>query len=91
MQSGPGVQISLFHISELFPLQKSTVLALISGAFQLGFIVFLLFRVMMHLLGLSLHQMAAWYCVPLAITLVIGFFVWPDEPCKSPVGTLGRQ
>jgi hypothetical protein len=67
-------------------LQKSTVLALISGAFQLGFIVFLLFRVLLHLLGLTLHQMAMWYCVPLVVALVIGFFIWPDVPCKSTVG-----
>ena len=40
---GPGVQSAIIHLSNLFPGSKSTATALITGSFQLSFIVFFLF------------------------------------------------
>ena len=60
--------------------QKSTILSLVSGAFQLGFVVFLVFRALVRWWGWTLHQLALGYCIPLLVLLVVGFFVWPDTP-----------
>jgi len=83
--AGPGAQISLFHLSELFPpKRKSTVLSVVTGAFQLGFVVFLGFRLAFTHLGLSLTTLAMLYCIPLAILLLLGGVLWPDYPCIPP-------
>jgi hypothetical protein len=82
---GPGAQISLFHLSELFPpKQKSTVLSVVTGAFQLGFCVFLLWRTAHHTWHISLATLAMLYCVPLALLMLLGGVLWPDRPCIPP-------
>ncbi len=79
-QAGPGVQISLFHLSELFPTRKSTVLSIVTGAFQLGFIVFLLFRMVSTQYDITLQHICWAYCVPLATLVCVGIIIWPDRP-----------
>ena len=83
--AGPGAQISLFHLSELFPpLQKSTVLSVVTGAFQLGFVVFMLFGLAYTHLHISVATLAIIYCIPLAFLLLLGGVLWPDAPCIPP-------
>lgn len=82
---GPGAQISLFHLSELFPpRQKSAVLSVVTGAFQLGFVVFLGFHTAHQYANLSLHTLSLLYCVPLGLLLLLGGALWPDAPCIPP-------
>lgn len=82
---GPGAQISLFHLSELFPMkQKSTVLSVVTGAFQLGFVVFLLFQQANARFHIDLADLALIYCVPLVAMLLLGGVMWPDAPCIPP-------
>ena len=40
---GAGIQSSLIHLSNLFPSWKSSATAIITGSFQLSFLVFYLF------------------------------------------------
>jgi len=77
--SGPGVQNALFHVSELFPHRKSTIMAIISGAFQLGFVVFLLLKQMWETFGITLRPMLMGYCVLLTALFILGLFIWPDR------------
>jgi hypothetical protein len=86
--AGPGAQISLFHLSELFPVrQKSTVLSIVTGAFQLGFAVFWLWHLAFTDLGLDLATLSMLYCVPLTVLLLLGGVLWPDAPCIPPEDT----
>ncbi len=78
--AGPGVQISLFHISQLFPNHKNTVLSIIAGAFQLSFIVFLGFRHSLSFFRISFNTLCLLYCVPLLLLLFIGLVIWPASP-----------
>jgi len=83
--AGPGAQISLFHLSELFEVsRKSTVLSTVTGAFQLGFVVFLLLHWASTTWGLSLATLALLYCLPLSVLLLAGGVLWPDRPCIPP-------
>src|SRR4051812_21144692 len=84
-QAGPGVQISLFHLSELFPSQKSTVLSIVTGAFQLGFVVFLCFRLVGEWLSIGVSKLCLLYCLPLSVVLLVGILVWPSQPLQSPL------
>jgi MFS family permease len=77
---GPGVQVSLFHLSNLFPNNTSSVTAMISGTFQLGFTIFLLFKFLTENLGIPLSYTCAGYAVLLMGMTVLGLFVWPDRP-----------
>ena len=81
---GPGVQISLFHISELFPNAKSTVLAIIAGAFQMSFTVFYVLRQTAIQLTLSVQQVIGAYTLILLALTACSVYVWPDAPCQSP-------
>lgn len=40
---GPGAQNAIIHLSNLFPAWKATATALITGSFQLSFVVFFIF------------------------------------------------
>eukprot|EP00475_Leptophrys_vorax_P043045 TRINITY_DN8162_c0_g1_i1.p1 TRINITY_DN8162_c0_g1~~TRINITY_DN8162_c0_g1_i1.p1 ORF type:complete len:495 (+),score=110.98 TRINITY_DN8162_c0_g1_i1:43-1527(+) len=77
---GPGVQVSLFHLSNLFPTRASSVTALISGTFQLGFTIFLIFKFVTERFEIPLSYTCAAYAIILVLLLAIGLFVWPDRP-----------
>jgi MFS family permease len=87
---GPGIQISLFHLSELFPNNKSTILAIVTGAFQLGFSIFLIFKLLFTYLTANLHYnpstvlqyMFGLYCLPLIVLLLLGLHIWPSHPVE---------
>lgn len=40
---GPGVQNAVIHLANLFPSRKGLVTAIITGCFQLSFVVFFIF------------------------------------------------
>lgn len=81
--SGSGVQISLFHLSELFPARKSTILAIVSGAFQLSFVVFMGIGKFIDITQLSLSDGFAIYLLPLTVALVCSIGIWPDAPVEG--------
>ncbi|GFH49247.1 hypothetical protein CTEN210_05723 [Chaetoceros tenuissimus] len=75
---GPGVQLSLIHLSNLYPGRENTALSFMTGTINLSFLVFPLianlwrvhqvsFQVMFHLLG-----------VLILVMVVLSFFFLPD-------------
>lgn len=78
--AGPGVQISLFHLAELFPGRKSSVLSIMAGAFQLSMAVFMVLLWLSHQFFASIHVVLAWYSALLLIITFIGIIVWPGRP-----------
>ncbi|GAB5371628.1 hypothetical protein AAMO2058_001596300 [Amorphochlora amoebiformis] len=79
---GPGASISCFHLSNLFPQVKNTVLSLFSGAFQLGFMVFMVFRSLIPYL--NRFQICVGYAVILFIIILAGLAVWPERSLTKP-------
>jgi hypothetical protein len=77
---GPGVQVSLFHLSNLFPKATNTVTTLISGTFQLGFTMFMVVKVMFERAEIPLYVSAFGYAALLVVLLIAGLLMWPDQP-----------
>ena len=50
------------------------------GAFQLGFVVFLLCRTISISYSIPLPSICMFYCIPLATLVIMGMAIWPDRP-----------
>eukprot|EP00468_Gymnochlora_sp_CCMP2014_P002783 CAMPEP_0167749132 /NCGR_PEP_ID=MMETSP0110_2-20121227/5228_1 /TAXON_ID=629695 /ORGANISM="Gymnochlora sp., Strain CCMP2014" /LENGTH=449 /DNA_ID=CAMNT_0007634233 /DNA_START=401 /DNA_END=1750 /DNA_ORIENTATION=+ len=79
---GPGASISCFHLSNLFPESKNSVLSLFSGAFQLGFMVFMIFRELVAYF--TRFQVCIAYAILLFVIIVIGLGAWPASSLTKP-------
>lgn len=77
---GPGAQSAIIHLSNLFPSWKATTTAIITGSFQLSFIVFLIFDQLWLWKNFSYSTLFFGYTVVCMLNGVISFFLWPDEP-----------
>mmetsp|Transcript_32067 Transcript_32067/g.42289 ORF Transcript_32067/g.42289 Transcript_32067/m.42289 type:complete len:465 (+) Transcript_32067:314-1708(+) len=76
---GPGVQCSVIHLSNLFPRSKSSITAVITGAFALSFTVFLIFNEMWRA-GAGYQQIFIGYSWYSMIYVVLSLIIWPDRP-----------
>lgn len=78
--SGPGVQLSGIHLSNLFPEAKALVTCFIVGALQLSFFIFTLFDLLYEHLGLSKAVIFNSYAFVVLLTLLGSWLVDPDTP-----------
>lgn len=77
---GPGVQSSIIHLSNLYPTHKATITSVITGSFNLSFIVFFVFDRLWALAGLSYQVIFLSYGAVCVVALGISLLLWPDKP-----------
>ena len=77
---GPGVQSAIVHLCNLFPANKGTATAFITGSFQLSFIVFLVFDQMWHFYQYSYQFLFTVYGCVCLCNMVLSTLLWPDAP-----------
>lgn len=77
---GPGVQSSIIHLSNLFPSWKATATALITGSFQLSFIIFFIFDQLWAIEKIAYQKLFFSYCGVCIINAIISLLLWPDVP-----------
>jgi hypothetical protein len=77
---GPGAQSAIIHLSNLFPSWKATTTAIITGSFQLSFIIFLIFDQLWAFENVSYHSLFLGYLVVCFLNALISLFFWPDSP-----------
>jgi MFS family permease len=77
---GPGVQSSIIHLSNLYPAAKATVTSIITGSFNLSFIVFFVFDRLWDKFGLSYQQLFLGYSAVCLAALLLSLLLWPDQP-----------
>ncbi len=77
---GPGVQSSIIHLSNLYPAAKATVTSIITGSFNLSFIVFFLFDRIWDKFGLTYQQIFLGYSAVCLVALIVSLLLWPDQP-----------
>jgi hypothetical protein len=80
VRAGPGAQSAIIHLSNLFPAWKSTMTAVITGSFQLSFVVFLVFDELWFFKQFSYRSLFLGYVAVCVFNVIISFFLWPDEP-----------
>jgi Major Facilitator Superfamily len=84
---GPGIQVSVVHISNLFPNRQFFVLSGLTGSMSLSFSVFSAFDYLWdkHAAeGMSVRHMFGGYAVLAIASLVASCVVWPDESFPPP-------
>ena len=90
---GPGVQSAIVHLCNLFPANKGTATAFITGSFQLSFIVFLVFDQMWHFYQYSYQFLFTVYGCVCLCNMVLSTLLWPvapysyEEPLVANVST----
>jgi hypothetical protein len=77
---GPGVQVSLFHFSNLFPESTTTVAASISGFFQTGFLVFLMYKITYGNHGVSISLLFYSHGLVILSFAFCSLVLWPMKP-----------
>jgi MFS family permease len=77
---GPGVQSAIVHLCNLFPGNKGTATAVITGSFQLSFIIFLIFDQLWHFYKYDYQMLFMGYAVVCLGNMLLSLLLWPDEP-----------
>ena len=77
---GPGVQSAIVHLSNLFPGNKATATALITGSFQLSFFIFYIFDQLWFYYEINYQVMFLGYGCLSAINMLLSLMLYPDEP-----------
>ena len=84
---GPGIQVSIVHVANLFPQNQYLLLSGLNGCMSLSFSVFTVFDIVWelsnHRIGIS--QLFGVYAILVAVpSLVASMWFWPDEPFEAP-------
>ncbi|KAL7994660.1 putative major facilitator superfamily, MFS transporter superfamily [Plasmopara halstedii] len=80
--SGPGIQLSGIHMSNLFPESTALVACLIVGGLQLSFLIFALISFAYMHLGMSMATIFEIYATVLLLSLVGTLLTEPDTPLE---------
>jgi MFS family permease len=80
---GPGIQVSVVHVSNLFRHRQFLVLSAVTGSMSLSFSVFAVFDWLWQQYrnkGVSVDKLFGVYAGIVAASLIASWRVWPDEP-----------
>jgi MFS family permease len=75
---GPGAQNAIIHLSNLFPYMKATATAIITGSFQLSFIIFFIFDYLWQR-SWDYRSIFLTYSIFCMFNIVLSALVWPDK------------
>ncbi|CAH0475720.1 unnamed protein product [Peronospora belbahrii] len=81
--SGPGIQLSGIHVSNLFPEATALVACFIVGGLQLSFLIFTLFDLAYMNLGMSMATIFKVYASALFLSLTGTLLTEPDIPFEA--------
>lgn len=88
---GPGVQNAIIHLGNLFPGWKASATAVITGSFQLSFVILFVFDQLFVFQQWTFRQLFLTYCLICSLNLIISVSFWPDVPYhhedKAPVAS----
>lgn len=80
---GPGIQLAVFHLANLFPDQQFTVMSCISGSVTISFVVFPIFDLLWERYGIGFRIMFRSYLIVIAFSALATQLLWPDEPYET--------
>mmetsp|Transcript_26080 Transcript_26080/g.30896 ORF Transcript_26080/g.30896 Transcript_26080/m.30896 type:complete len:561 (-) Transcript_26080:109-1791(-) len=77
---GPGVQNAVIHLANLFPSRKGLVTAIITGCFQLSFVVFFIFDQLWFFGNIDYRTLFIGHACLCFFALLTSIIFWPDQP-----------
>jgi len=82
---GPGVQNAVIHLANLFPSRKGLVTAIITGCFQLSFVVFFIFDQLWFYGNIDYRTLFFGHACLCFLSLLASLLLYPDIPFTSAV------
>jgi MFS family permease len=87
---GAGIQLSIQSVSALFPRNRSTAMASLSGAFQFASGFYLLFDVLNREANLALGGLMVFHCCLALAVCCLAFAMLPDQPFGTATSRTSR-
>jgi len=81
---GPGIQLSIVHICNLFPSNQYFALSSINGSISFSFLVFVAFGVIWEATDISFRALFGAHALIVYLSMILSWFVWPDRPYDMP-------
>mmetsp|Transcript_5518 Transcript_5518/g.7596 ORF Transcript_5518/g.7596 Transcript_5518/m.7596 type:complete len:553 (-) Transcript_5518:736-2394(-) len=81
---GAGSQISVIHLTNLFPSAKGLITSIFTSCFNLSYMVFLLFSKVWETSSITFHEMFFTYSLLGFACAIVGGMLFPDKPFGSP-------
>ena len=81
---GPGIQLSIVHLCNLFPSNQYLALTTINGSISFSFDVFAAFAAIWQATDISFRTLFGLHTCIIFLSLCVSWLVWPDETYESP-------
>jgi MFS family permease len=82
---GPGIQVSIVHLANLFPDNQYLVLSCLNGTISISFAVFAMFDWLWEKYpNVGFRSLFGYYALVVLVSLVASAIYWPDEPFEAP-------
>lgn len=84
---GPGVQVSIVHLANLFPKNQFLMLSLLNGTISFSFAVLAAFDYIWeaHPGAVNFRQLFGGFSLVIVGSLIASYFCWPDVPFQPPL------
>lgn len=78
---GPGIQISIVHLANLFPNNQFLVLSVLNGTISLSFMVFAIFDwVWLTYAPIDFRTLFSGFTLIVIVSMIGSLLFWPDSP-----------
>jgi len=89
---GPGIQVSIVHLANLFPKNQFTALAMLNGTISISMSVFAVFSWLWERYDwITYRILFGYFNIPVLLSLGASLVVWPDYSFKPPPASLAQR
>lgn len=81
---GPGIQLSIVHICNLFPSNQYFALSSVNGSISFSFLVFAAFAAIWETTEISFRTLFGAHAMIVFLSMMASWFIWPDRPYDMP-------
>ena len=81
---GPGIQLSIVHICNLFPSNQYFALSAVNGSISFSFLVFAAFAAIWEATEISFRTLFGAHALIIFLSMMLSWSVWPDRPYDMP-------
>lgn len=82
---GPGIQVSIVHLANLFPKNKFLTLSFLNGTISFSFAIFAAFDYLWETYpSVTYRALFEYYSLLIVLSLIASVLYWPDKPFEAP-------
>jgi hypothetical protein len=81
---GPGIQVSIVHLANLFPENQFLTLSFLNGTISISFAVLAGFDYLWETYAVSYRSLFEYYSLLIVLSLIASVLYWPDKPFEAP-------